>query len=99
MNPTDLALKIAALFAGDLLTDGDVDPKTVELAAGIALAAALEELPDTLNLGGKVVPVGLLAELVLKPAIMRGVRALIEATKPARVVVTNPGSVSGTIHD
>jgi hypothetical protein len=95
----ELAAQLAALFAGDLAPDGKVDPETVETAVDLALCAGVSALPDELDVDGYTIPVALLVESLLRPAIERGVDAIIEATRPARLIVEQPEQVIGFIHD
>lgn len=97
-DAVEVAFEIIDLFTVDL-ADDDIDPtcKAVESVIKIALDAAVGALPDTLQVGDLHVPVGPLVDALLRPAIERGIAALIEATRPARVVVNNPETVSGTI--
>lgn len=95
----ELAAKLAALFAGDLAADGAVDPESVELAVRLAVEAGLSALPDEVMIDGATVPVGVLVNALLRPAIEMGIKALIDASRPARLIVNNPASVTGAIHD
>lgn len=96
-----LAVKLAKLFGGDLLDDGEVDDDTVSAAVDIALDAGVAALPDVVMAAGVPLPIAKLAESFLRPLIARGIAALIEAARPKRADVhAAAGSeVSMTIHD
>jgi hypothetical protein len=94
----ELAKRVVDVFAGDLMEDGDLDEDAVAEVIEIALEAAKKEIPTSIKLRGLgEVPIPKsLVDVVFK-GVASGVEAIIDATRPDRLVINEPGEVSGVI--
>lgn len=81
------------------VSDGAFEKAEADAAISLALEAGLAALPDSINVDGVSVPLDLLIDLVAKPAIEAGIKALLEAIYPSKAVVNaGPGAeVTGNI--
>lgn len=95
----ETAAEIVALFAGPLAAGEAPSSEAVAVAVDVALDASAAALPDVLDIDGVSVPAGVLVDALLRPALEYGIAALIAATRPVRLIVNDPSSVRGTIHD
>lgn len=101
-DPIELAGRLAMLLGGDLGGDLAVERETVDEAVEVALRAALAAIPTAVVVSNGVrLPVAQIADSFLRPLVLRGIEALLDAAYPKRVELHAEGDavVAMTIHD
>jgi hypothetical protein len=94
----ELAKKVVDVFAGDLAEDGAVDEESIRQVVELGLEAALKEIPTSIKLRGLgEVPIPQSLIQAVAAGLRAGVEAIIDATRPDRLVINEPGEVSGVI--